>query len=558
MKKELILALLLSSAFAKAQTFSSPDIVIDTKLNYDWSDFLVTKFRGLAKSYSMSDPFSGNFPGKTLVNETIIGPLLPEESKELLRDFGNAVGLRLVDSETKVWVEDFQYDVKGFKSQLKASQLERDGIVLGTEFSASEVVLSANKLSLSLVIPGNSNSPIFNVDIEKPFIKASEEKLINFFTKIKVQDQKDFFNLKLLDANFDQMAEGLLANSEQIELDYERIVIPAVSLRIGSKTINFSQEKIEHLIREKHMAIKGLLLAQAADFLRSNTTKSALKILEQYRIQKEFWIAASVLKSQIKLGSFSSRPEGENIQASIPGDFCTNQKFNQFKQRCINSKDTKTAVSRLTSQLHKKSLGVIRDLMSNKGAEVVASISEDYVNKLLVTTYDAGLWKNALQEAGVQLGPNRVVMRMDKTGESGTLIMDVIYVPGKFEKFLTGSQQIRFPLVLDVNLRIEKHSGEPVIIVRLNDVDTSDETLTNGRPDQNIQSTIKDIPRFKGKVIKAIREKLSVLRNKDVVELRYPELKNLGLEKVDFLSDGMGRMNAILRLEDLLQDSSDP
>lgn len=552
MKKKILFALLFSSTLVQAQSFTSPDIVLDTKLNYDWSDFLVTKFRSLAKGFNMSDPFSGNFPGRTLVNETVIGPLLSDDSKDLLKDFGNAVGLRIIESETKVWVEDFQYDVKGFKSQLKASQLEQDGIILGTEFSASEVRLSASKLSLSLVIPGTSNSPVFNVDIERPFIKASEEKLINFFTKIKLLDQKDFFSLRLLDANFDQMAEGLLANTEEVNLDYERIVIPAVSLRIGSKVINFSQEKIEQLIREKHSAIKGLLLAQAADFLRSNTTKSALKILEQYKVQKEFWLAASVLKSQIRLGSFSSRPEGENIQASLPGDFCTNQKFSQLKNECINSKDTKTASSRLTQQLHKKSLGVIRDLMTNKGAEVIASISEDYVNKLLVTTYDAGLWKNALEEAGVELGPNKVVMRMDKTGDSGTLIMDVIYVPGKFEKLLTGSQQIRFPLVLDVALRIEKHGEEPVVIVRLNDVDTSDETLTNGRPDQSIHSTIKDIPRFQGKVIKAIREKLSVLRNKDVVELRYPELKNLGLDKVDFLSDGMGRMNAILRLEDLL------
>ncbi len=556
MIKNFYLALSLATSLVQAQTFSSPDIVLDTKLNYDWSSFLVNKFQKIAKNIGVIDPFNGSFPGKTLLNEAKIGPILPVESKELLKDFGDAIGLRIIDSETKVWVEDFYYDVKGFKSQLKASQQQTDGIVLGTEFSASEVTLRAGKLSLSIVIPGVSNSPIFNVDIEKPVIRASEEKLINFFTKIKIQDQKDFFNLQLLEASFDQMAEGLLVSNDQVELDYERIVIPAVSLRVGTKVISFSQEKIERLIREKHTAIKGLLLAQAADFLSSNTTKSALKIFEQYKIQKEFWLAASAIQSQIKLGSFTSRPERENIQVSLYGDFCSDQKFNQFKQKCTEIKDTKTAPTRLTPQLHKKSLGVIRDLMVNKGAEVVASISEDYVNKLLVSTYDAGLWNDVLKEAGVRLGPNKVVMRMEKKGDSGTLVMDVIYVPTKFEKLLTGSQQIRFPLVLDVSLRIENHSSGPVIIVRLNDVDTSDETLTNGRPDLNILSTVKETPRFKSKVIKAIREKISVLGNKDVVELRYPQLKSFGLDKVDFRSDGMGRMNAILRMEDLLLDDS--
>ena len=42
--------------------------------------------------------------------------------------------------------------------------------------------------------------------------------------------------------------------------------------------------------------------------------------------------------------------------------------------------------------------------------------------------------------------------------------------------------------------------------------------------------------------------------HKDLIELRYPELKGLGLDKVDFLSDGNGRMNAIMRLEDLLAE----
>jgi hypothetical protein len=111
-------------------------------------------------------------------------------------------------------------------------------------------------------------------------------------------------------------------------------------------------------------------------------------------------------------------------------------------------------------------------------------------------------------------------------------------------------------LVLDVSLRIEKNEDEPIVIIRLKDVDTSNETIINGKPDLNMISTVKDVPRFKGKVANAIREKVSVLRNKDIIELRYPEFKGLGLDKVDFLSDGLGRMNAIMRLEDLIEEDN--
>jgi hypothetical protein len=547
---------LLATSIATAQSFKSPDIMIDSKLDYDWSKVLITKIRTLIKNYKMSDPFRAHFPGSLTLNESKLGTLLPEESKSLIRDFGHVVGLHFLETDTKVVMKDFRYDVKDFKTDVKANEKLKDGISIGTNFSASEVSLSAEKLTLSLVIPGVNNSPVFNVDVINPSIKANEEKLINFFAQIKVSDFKDHFKLQIMKANFDQMASRLMTNTENLILEYDRIVVPKVSVKIGEKTINFSPDKIQSLIKDNHKAIKGLLLSQAADFLRSNTTATAFKVLEQYKLSKEYWVTASALESQFKIEKFGTSDEGDNIEVNMPGDFCTNENFDLHKKGCLTKKLTQVAPSRLTNKIHKESILEMKNLMSDGDANIVASISEDYVNKLLVTTYDAGLWKDSLDEAGVELGPSKVVMRLDKKGDSGTLLMDVVYKPTKMEKFLTGSKVIRFPLVLEVSLRIEKHEGEPVVIIRLKDVDTSDKTIIYGLAGMNMLSTVKDVPRFKGKVANAIREKVSVLRNKDIIELRYPEFKGLGLDKVDFLSDGLGRMNAIMRLEDIIDEDS--
>lgn len=551
--KALILTSILTCTVVGAQSFQSPDILVDSKLDYDWSRVLVSKFRLLLKNYKMTDPFTGNFPEPILLNEAVVGKYLPAESKELISDFGNAVGLSILKAETKVWMHGFAYDVKGFKTDLKTSTGSADSFIVGTDFSASEVNLSAEKVSLSLVIPGKNSSPVFTVDIINPVIKASEEKIINFFAEIKIRDDKDSFKFQIQKANFDQMANGLLANPKAIDFDYEKIVIPEVSLKIGNKVIKFSKEKIEKLIRDNHEAIKGILIAQVATMLKTNTAEAAFKVLEQYKLNKEYWLDSPAIKSQIMIGGFVSSNAGENIGINMPGDFCTNQKFNQLQKQCTVNKVTQTAGTRLNNKLHKESVLVMKDLMDSGEANIVASISEDYLNKLLVTTYDAGLWKAALDEAGVALGPNKVIMRLNKRGDSGTLIMDVIYKPSKIEKLLTGSKEIRFPLVLEVAVRIEKHDNEPVVIIRLNDVDTTDETLIQGRPQDGMVSTVKNA-RFKGKIAKAIRTKLAVLRGKDVLELRYPEFQGLGLDKVDFLSDGNGRMNAIMRLEDLIEE----
>jgi hypothetical protein len=547
---------ILACGQSSAEAFKAPDILIDSKLDYDWSGVLIAKLRLLLKNYKMTDPFIGRFPENKLMNEAVVGEFLSQNSKDFISGFGNAIGLSLLDTNTKVYMKGFSYDVKGFKTDLKASEAQVDGLVIGTDFSASQVDLAAERISLTVVIPnsGASNAPVFTVDIINPVIRANEDKLINFFAKIKIQDHKDYFKLQIQKANFDQMAQGLLARPQDIKLDYERIVIPESSLKIGNKTINFIPSKIEKFLRDNHEAIKSILLAQVASSLKDNTTKAAFKVLEQYQINKEHWIGNSKITSQFEIGNFSSSLLGDHIEINMPGDFCTRSKFDQLKKNCVNSKVTQIAQTRLNKKLHNASLGVMKDLMGQGDANIVASISEDYFNKLLVTTYDAGLWKKALDEAGVELGPNKVILKLDKRGDSGTLMMDVVYKPTKMERVFTGSKNVRFPLVMDVSIRVEKHDNDPVVIIRLNDVDTTNQTLIFGRSDDHIISTVQDIPRFKNKVANSIRKRLEVLKNKDIVELRYPEFSGLGFEKIDFLSDGNGRMNAIMRLEDLLED----
>jgi hypothetical protein len=168
----------------------------------------------------------------------------------------------------------------------------------------------------------------------------------------------------------------------------------------------------------------------------------------------------------------------------------------------------------------------------------------------MVTTYEAGLWDSALKAANVKLGQNLMKLFLNQKGDTATFIMDVIYEPSNMERIMTGSTLIRFPLAVDISFKIEKKDDIPHISVRLENVDTSDETLISGR--DGFVSSVQNIPRFKAKVAKAIRQKISHLAHKDLIELKYPEFKDLGLEKIEFVSDGNGRMNAIMRLEDLL------
>src|SRR5690606_25248795 len=102
---------------------------------------LINKFQKLLRNYKMKDPFNGHIAHPILVNEAEVGQYLSTDSKALIRDFGNAIGLNFIEADTKVYMHGFSYNVQGFSTNLKASEQMRDGLVVGTDFSASEVSL---------------------------------------------------------------------------------------------------------------------------------------------------------------------------------------------------------------------------------------------------------------------------------------------------------------------------------------------------------------------------------------------------------------------------------
>jgi hypothetical protein len=536
----------------------NPDILVDSNLNFNWSGVFVTKVRNLLEEYGAPDPFKRQIDGPMMLLESRIGDYLKPDSRELVRDLGNVLGLNVLRAQTQVSLQGLDYEIKNFKTEVRAAEETSDGIVIQSGFSASEIEFGAKRIRFSLQVPttNGTQGPVINIDIVNPRIRAREDNLINFHTRFKVQDQPTSYRLKFLQTSFDRMSRNLLAHPEWVDFTYDRIIIPEVSLHVGNRKLDFSPPRIERLLRQRHESIKGLLLAQVSAQLRDGAGEAAIKLAENLQIQKDYWIDHELIASHIKLNRITSSFDMNNLELRIPGDFCTTDSYQRLKNECVNNKTTKTSNSRLGMGQFNQSLMNVRRLMSREDATIVASISEDYLNKLLVTTYDAGLWKETLDEAGVDLGPSKVTMRLDKTGETGTLFLDVTYRPTRLERLALGAREVRFPMVMEVGLRVVNHHDEPVAIIRLRDVDLSDETLLRGRPEHNLVSTIGSVPRLRGQVLKKIRKQMGALKNKDIIELRYPEFRGFGLEKVEFLSDGLGRMNAIMKLQDFLEEGN--
>ena len=557
MKKLIATALTLSMLSSQVLAFQAPDVLIDTRLDSDWSGLLVSKIRRLMKNVGQPDPFRQKFAEPVTVSEGVVNDYLNPEARELLTDLGHLLDMDFLNGQTQVTLHGFRYEVRGFKTDLKTTEGKKDGLSISSDFSASKVQVKADKVTLSLIMPGKKALPVINIDIIKPVISAYRDELINFNARLQVKDHGKMFKLFLEQADFSSLANGLVDDGNSIRLDVAGINVPKVSIKIGNKEIKFDPKKIEALLLSKKEGIKGLLVAQVSSMLTGGMANDKMKAVNDISFNKENWIDSSTMQTMIRMESFQGNPQGTSIQATLNGDFCTLPKYAADKENCLKTKTTQPAKTRLTENLHQDSLAELDGLFEGGEANIVVSISEDYVNKALIATYDAGLWTDMLKTAGVMMGPNKVFIRMDEKGSStGTLYMDVLYTPKKLERMAVGTKEVRFPLAIKVGLKIKSEKGIPTFVIYMSEVDTTDDTLLNGKPEYGVVSNIKKL-RFKKKILDTIRMETASLANKEILSLEYPKMRGMGLDKIDFVADGSGRMNALILLKDTSEDANE-
>jgi hypothetical protein len=554
MKKFFILSFFILSfcAFAKPQVDTTPDIVVVSKLDADWSKVLITKIRTILSNFKILDPFKYAYDGELVIGPTEARTLLPASSTKLLNDLGNVLGLDFFKAQAQASMTGFAYEVKGFKTDLNAAENIGADLVIKTGLSASEVFVQASKITISVKIPTQNGEslPVIAIDIIKPVIEATNENLVKLFAKLRIHNELDSYSFKIDELNLNQMADNLSLKTGDVKINYEKIVVPKVSIKIGDKRVDFSQAKIQQYLRNNHEGLKGILLSQLAKILRKGTADAVQKGVQNFKMPKKYWMMIPTIKTMVNFTKITNFPVSNTLQLNLDGDFCADDVYLIYKELCVSKRLTKVSPSRLNDDNFQASLAMLNEIIQKDEIDMVASVSEDYLNKLLATTIDAGLWTEALKTAGIELGPNKVSLRLDKQGNTGTFILDGIYRPRKLERIALGVSVIRFPLALSVAFKIqEQNDDEPVLVVTVVAPDTSDETLLHGLPQYGVESSIGTIRRFQGKVLSTIRYALKDFNNRDMVTLPVTQLKGLNLDKAEFHSDGLGRMYGTISLQ---------
>lgn len=532
-----------------------PDIILASRLDLSWSELLIARLRRYVMNLNLGDPLGARVEKEIEIGHITANDVLAPSSRRMVSEVGSMVGLHLTQANSKIVVRNIEYKLDSVTTDLRPLERRPEGQVFDGLFAARGAKISADAIELIMEIPttGRRRLPLVKVTIIKPFIKSAPELPIIAQAQVQVVEEARELSFKVLNSSFESLATIMGRRPQDFELGFEDIEIPQVSISIGNRRMNIDPEKVREAITARERMIKELLIEQLRGQLRAGIAQKALDVVQTVKIPNEYWITVDRMQMMLKVARIAGSRGDQNVIVRVDSDFCTQIGFDQHREKCRENRVTTPAASVTTPAKLRASLDEIRATLRDD-VNMVASVSEDFINKLVSTTVDAGYFDQKLLEAGAELGPMKAFVRLNERGDTGTLYVDIKYRITGVQAVLVGGNNIRFPLVLKCTMRIEKNpvTGYPMMIFRAKEAVMDSRTLRRGFPEIGLPSTVEALKRFEGRVVKTIREKVRPTIGTDIINLELPVFQGVGLESLDFVSDGQGRANAHAKLEDAL------
>lgn len=572
--------------FSMHSSFANePDILVYSRVTKDWNVYLLDKFHIFMKNLRLNiDPYKYVHDASIAYDESSINDFVSNDVSSFIKSIEHASGLSILDLHPELTLSGFGYTINKIFPKIETDELNNN-LALKSNISLQGVDSFAKELKLSFLISHLSDKgmiSVLDVKIKKPKIKIKDSRALNFDLNLLLEENNNSTVMRFYDANFEALTKELANNQELIEITYEGVEIPPVELNLMGRSITVNAQKVKEIIENNKDKIKKILADQIVTLFEKNGALEILKHFDGYTFKNDRWIlptSESVFPMYLQIKDFFS-PMENIVGVEMKGDFCDTKVYDVHKEDCVNKRKTLPAKSKITFSDAAYSKANLKEVLeTDEDVMMIASISEDYINKALATTIDFGLWDEMLNKVGLKLGDQGVQVRLNKYGDTATLYMDVIYQATKMQKFFIKEENIRFPLSLDVKVRIENEeqltfdevtqsftkSYIPFVVFNVFDVDLNDNNFKYGIEKYDLPTTISNVRKvFRNRVIKTIKKELldydapedimTLLKWKgtDVPPVEMPEISGMDLDLVDTSSDGHGRLNIIMKSSKVL------
>lgn len=547
MKRILLIAVLIfnfCSVWA-APVADDSDVVIQTRFDKAWSHIFLNHVRAVLLQNGLPDPYRSTIE-KPLVFD--LGPRLTgfsQEGREWYRLLLEFLKIDMLKSDFRLVIDHFNYGLDNLDADI--SPMTRSGHMLwNMKHNVQGLELGAEKISLEVSLHSTAGRPIvFAIELIGAELEIDGVTLpVEALWKTVLGDES--MGLKLEKVDLREALKKLHSQPEAVKLNFRDLIVPAVEIRIGNRSIKIDPAKLKNwIVREKESMKKFILDIIVLKNLEVFEDPAGEDDLE-FNFPKSFFEETELLAGAMSVDGLIATQN--HARARLKGVLCLPTEASDVKS-CLETAPVNPRANRNNRDYSASMTQIFRTLEENK-ANIVVSIGEPFINQALTAAVKAGLLAQAFSDGEISLAEGGVMMTIDKEGD---VFHGYIHLTNKItgvRRTMTGRSSITFPVQLGLRLKLEQKNDIPHLAIEVVEAIAPQALLLKGAPEVGMASNIATVPRFRSKVIKEVQDSVKKFQGTTLIELPMPFLKATFFERTQFKSDGLGRANALFKVEE--------
>jgi hypothetical protein len=544
MKSKFILFFLIISFQLKASEVQE-DIIFKSRFDLDSSQGFIQQLRIFLGNNNFGDPYNQELKKSISIDLNTLLDEVPEDTQTWIKTLQSVLKIKLFESDYKVVVENFGYSLKDFNAEFRTGPLAEERIEYVSINYVKGLRLRADKISFVLELKTTqANQTIkFRIDLIAPEFQVSPELTASLSMGWLTTFQENNVLLRLEKIDIQDVMEKIARNPNLIDFRMQDLTMPKISAKVGSKIVTLDQEKIKNFLFSRKDSLKkgilDILNVKLGDRF-SNIIKDNPKELKLPRT----YIFSKEVNAVFKLDQMLVNNTGI-LQMGLDGYFCdlVPTRENNY---CRNHQLKTDPRRPIDPDLYRKSLRELNRTIIERKANIAVSVSEQFLNELIDSTIENGLWDKILNGKDFKLGAERSFILAEEKGELFTLYLDIIYKLKGSDRILVGRSELRFPVKLLIALKVVEIQGIPHFEISVKKVATDEKLLLSGVPSLNLPTTVGGVPRFRKKVVNSILTEVNAFEGQTLIDVEVKELIGTYFHRLELYSDGLGRVTATL------------
>jgi hypothetical protein len=369
-----------------------------------------------------------------------------------------------------------------------------------------------------------------------------------------IRDQRFHFNLTSY--NLDALPKYvkdheqelvIQANSTHQALTVDQIKVNPVIVRLGpfSRTLTF--DSFKPLIQRKLNDILGQVILGVGVSLKTTLGPQVLNTVFSLSTTSDLEASTDAMYVRYDVANFA-QPAHDQLAFAIAGSMCTPDLYKSMQGACTEQEPALIPNRVITDSDRMLAKNEITAKLASGDADVVASVTEEYVNRLLKTVMGEASWTSQLAASFLSFGDKGAFVVFNRATTTPDLILDLKYSgDGSFPEklFINENHPLHFPLRMSTSLAFSVRDGKSFLTLNTENVLSDVDEIINGLPEYGMSSTL--IWGLKRKVAKMII-KMAGEQGKQAIDMELPMFKNVGLEHTFYEVSPYGRVNLYFKL----------